>query len=141
MIPAPRTGRHTHRTPTARRGGSIALALALGLTLAACTGDTSGDTSAHDAGGELAGAVEKAAEDLASNAEDFACPVAVIQGFDLTVDLSGAQLEGVVVNGNRNAVTVGSLPDLAIQGFDNVFTAPTLGDYQESGSRNEFNEQ
>lgn len=65
-----------------------------------------------------------------------ACPLVVIHGYDLVVDLTGAQIQGVRIAGSRNAVTAGALDDAAVQGFDNVLEADEIASVSVLDDRN-----
>ncbi|QEW03385.1 DUF3060 domain-containing protein [Microbacterium lushaniae] len=64
------------------------------------------------------------------------CPSVQVEGNDLAVDLSAADIDVLGVEGDRLTVTVGETDSLTLQGNDSTVTARDIDDLTMTGDRN-----
>ncbi len=64
------------------------------------------------------------------------CPTVTIRGNDLTVDMTGAVVDDVVVRADRVTVHASDVRSLSIDGYDTVVDLDRVADVAVSGDRN-----
>ncbi|GAA1961300.1 hypothetical protein GCM10009816_23930 [Microbacterium aquimaris] len=64
------------------------------------------------------------------------CPTVTIRGNDLTVDMTGAVVDDVVVRADRVTVYASDVRSLSIDGYDTVVDLDRVADVAVSGDRN-----
>lgn len=66
------------------------------------------------------------------------CPQVTITGTEVEVDLTGATVDEIVVEGDRHDVDAGGISTLRVSGQDNDIEATTIASLEIMGDRNEL---